>query len=202
MSVSSSSPTGVAEELVYRPLDKVDREEIERLHLECFPVRYSSSFYDDAVVGEHTVRDYTGPIFSLLAVKEGVGEGHKIAGAIISQFQPACNYTQYDLLDDTTKYPMVSYILTLASTSSYRRQGIATKLLSSCLSHANSNRRCGAVYLHVITYNQAAMNFYSRHGFKRVGTLMDYYFIDGKNYNAYLYVKYVNGAVPPRSMFG
>lgn len=31
--------------------------------------------------------------------------------------------------------------------------------------------RCGAVYLHVITYNEAAIQFYSANGFKRLRTL-------------------------------
>ena len=158
-----------------------------------------------AVLGYHTQRGVKNELFSLLAVEdkgssvEGTGEQdggkedgeplpsgprchpqHTIAGAIISQLQRVSSYTPHELLDDTARYPLVAYIMTLASTDAYRRRGIASRLLSSCLAHAHSNRKCGAVYLHVITYNVAAIAFYSKHGFVRVGTLMDYYFIDGR----------------------
>jgi ribosomal protein S18 acetylase RimI-like enzyme len=215
-------------ELIWRQLGVEDRDHIEKLHLECFPVHYTPKFYDQAVLGYHTQRGVEHELFSLLAVRDdgratgledgevkggdgddeevkggdgddgevkGVdgddGEGgeskegdslpqHLIAGAIISQFQRASTYTEYNLLDDTARYPLVAYIMTLASTSAYRRRGIASRLLSSCIDHAVSNRRCGAIYLHVITYNEAAIAFYSKNGFARVGTLLNYYLIDGR----------------------
>jgi hypothetical protein len=42
--MATNSPLG--DELTWRPLGVDDRLEIERLHLECFPVHYTAKFYD------------------------------------------------------------------------------------------------------------------------------------------------------------
>lgn len=56
------------------------------------------------------------------------------------------------------------------------------------------------MYLHVITYNMAAWNFYIKNGFKEMGTLTNFYHIktgralhaDETNYDAYLLLKLQN----------
>ena len=54
------------------------------------------------------------------------------------------------------------YILTLGTSHYHRRRGVAQRLLQEALRYANqaNDYRCRAVYLHVITYNQAAIKFY------------------------------------------
>jgi ribosomal protein S18 acetylase RimI-like enzyme len=89
------------------------------------------------------------------------------------------------------------YILTLAVTSSYRRRGLASQLLAAALAHAASNPSCGAIYLHVIAHNESALRFYERHGFGSVGVLPSYYLFGGKQHDAYLLVRYANGASRP-----
>jgi len=38
--------------------------------------------------------------------EDGVGS-HTIAGAIISQFQPTSTYTDYNILDDPQRHPLI-----------------------------------------------------------------------------------------------
>ena len=209
----ASGRRGDVGSLEWRGIRAEDRREIEALHVECFPVRYSASFYDKAVQNKHLTQPGR-TLYSLLAVEnsssssssqpsqtpqtsinQSIQPSHRIAGAIISQFQDTRSYNDdLKILADGEAYAFLAYILTLATTEDYRRQGLASRLLHSCLSNARRNPRCGAVYLHVITYNEAAIKFYEKHNFVRVRELQDYYSIDNVNYNAYLYVFYVNGA--------
>lgn len=55
-------------------------------------------------------------------------------------------------------------------------QGIATELLALVVAHARA-QAAQAVYLHVITYNEAAMAFYHRNGFSEVSLLRNFYYI-------------------------
>lgn len=60
--------------------------------------------------------------------------------------------------------------------------------------------QCGAIYLHVITYNEAAQRFYEANGFRRLRTLPSYYDIGGQRHDAYLYIRHLNRAMDPRAV--
>ena len=49
------------------------------------------------------------------------------------------------------------------------------------------------VYLHVIPYNKGAIRLYEKLGYYQVSTIPNYYQIDHKNYDCYLYAKYYHG---------
>jgi Acetyltransferase (GNAT) family len=68
-------------------------------------------------------------------------------------------------------------------------------LLQRYISYAQSQPHCGAIYLHVITYNVAAIRLYEKAGFVFIKEVPDYYKISGNLYSCYLYVKYINGAI-------
>ena len=55
-------------------------------------------------------------------------------------------------------------------------QGIATELLGLVVAHARA-QEAQAVYLHVVTYNEAAIAFYRRNHFVDVSLLRNFYFI-------------------------
>jgi ribosomal protein S18 acetylase RimI-like enzyme len=69
------------------------------------------------------------------------------------------------LIENPTHHSRVFYIMTLGTAVEYRHLGIGTTLVERAVSHAQQDERCGAVYLHVITYNQAAISFYEKLGF-------------------------------------
>lgn len=62
----------------------------------------------------------------------------------------------------------VGYILSLGVCSSFRKQGVASLLLDSFLTHVTQaeNQICKAIYLHVLTMNSAAIRFYEKHDFR------------------------------------
>ena len=56
----------------------------------------------------------------------------------------------------------VMYILTLGTAHGHRRRGVAQRLLDEAVAYAETANgyRCAAVFLHVVTYNDAAIRFY------------------------------------------
>jgi ribosomal protein S18 acetylase RimI-like enzyme len=60
------------------------------------------------------------------------------------------------------------YIMTLGSSHSMRRKGLSTRLVSDCIRLVRQVKDCGAIYLHVITHNEAAIQFYEKLGFYRI----------------------------------
>lgn len=146
-------------DVVFRPVAVTDYDEIKRLHEELFPVKYADNFYTDVCNGKglHGVS-----IFSNIAVSTQTGE---MVGFIIGQFVPTHKCEDTDLFSFTinsTQPDCVCYILTLGLIDRYRRSGLGTKLVQSCQSYAEANSRCGALYLHVIHYNENAIRFYKR----------------------------------------
>jgi len=83
--------------------------------------------------------------------------------------------------------------MTLGTISKYRHCGLATKLGNICIQLAANIPSCGVIYLHVITDNNIAIRLYEKLGFQRIHEVNDYYEIKGKNYNAFIYAKFMNG---------
>ena len=77
---------------------------------------------------------------------------------------------------DTCCVHQVGYILTIGVVSRARRRGTAAALLQRMLAELRG-RGCRACYLHVITYNQAAQQFYLSQGFTQQARLGSFYFI-------------------------
>jgi ribosomal protein S18 acetylase RimI-like enzyme len=91
------------------------------------------------------------------------------------------------------------YILTLGVIKPYRNCGIASALVWEVIHYASRISTCRAVYLHVISYNQSAIHFYQKNMFHCLRRLHNFYCIEGRFYDAYLYVYYVNGGRSPCS---
>jgi len=91
------------------------------------------------------------------------------------------------------KHSEIFYIMTLGATAEFRNMGLGTALVKRCLKVAEENLSCGAIYLHVITYNKAAIRLYEKLDFVKITEIKDYYNIDGKNYNCYLYARHIHG---------
>ena len=70
----------------------------------------------------------------------------------------------------------IVYILTLGVTEQYRHLGVASHLIQKVIQYAQG-QLCRAVYLHVIDYNEAALNLYARNNFEVLATLRNYYHI-------------------------
>ena len=71
----------------------------------------------------------------------------------------------------------IIYILTLGVTEQYRHLRVASQLIQKVIQYAQG-RLCRAVYLHVIDYNEAALNLYARNKFEVLATLRNFYHIE------------------------
>ena len=84
-------------------------------------------------------------------------------------------------------------IMTVGVITEFRHRELGSTLVKKVISVVEQDNDCGAIYLHVITHNSAAIRFYEKLGFFRVKEIKDYYKIEGKNYNCYLYARYFHG---------
>merc|ERR550532_469644 len=102
----------------------------------------------------------------------------------------------------------LAYILTLGVADGFRRRGLARELLRRAVAHVNrSLPHVQAVYLHVVTYNSAAIHLYESMKFLRIGQFPSFYFLHGQPYDSFLYALYLHSGRPPwkwrlRSLLG
>ena len=83
--------------------------------------------------------------------------------------------------------------MTLGTSTPYRKLGLGIELIQRCLLKATLGKKCGTIYLHVIVHNSSTMRLYERMGFVNLRRLSNYYCIDGKEFDCYLYAKFANG---------
>lgn len=172
-----------------RSIQPQDRQIIQQLHEDWFPVLYQDEFFDELVHGR--MIGSGDPLFTRLAIDDD----QSIAGCVIGSFINAnllAKNIQELLVNDTQRYPRVFYIMTLGCT--VRRIGLATTMIEECLNEVEHDELCGVVYLHVITDNAAAIRMYEQLGFYRVQEIENYYSIDDTLHNCFLYAKYYHGA--------
>lgn len=81
------------------------------------------------------------------------------------------------LIRSRNVHPRMFYIMTLGNTEKFRKMRLGTKMIHDCLKMIEKVPTCGVVYLHVITYNNAAIKFYEKLGFYRIEE------IKGTDYN-------------------
>jgi ribosomal protein S18 acetylase RimI-like enzyme len=95
------------------------------------------------------------------------------------------------------------YIMTLGTLQEYRHLGLASMLVKQVTDNVvRKDTEVATLYLHVITLNEPAISFYeNKLGFWKVQEIQDYYTIDGKQYNCFLYAKYFHGTFSTRSIF-
>lgn len=205
------SPSNVPEPrmISFRPLKGRDRKRIQELHEEWFPVRYTDEFYTE-LVNNHRLSTSGDALFTSVATLDNepslycqeAGQASlpeaedEIMGCIVGSFLHRSRLnpeTANLLLPNLEQHFTMFYIMTLGTVKEYRNYGIATLLVEQCMQQIEADPSCGVLYLHVIPFNHAAINFYEKLGFYRVCTINNYYNIDDKYYDCYLYAKYFHG---------
>ena len=188
---------------IYTTIRSTDFAELKALHEELLPVHYSDKFYEEACQGFGL---HKAPLFSIIVRKANTEE---MMGFLLAQFIDADKCEDSEILVTRYGQPItnesdysVMYILTLGCKEECRRLGLASDMVRSCLEHARENESCGAVYLHVADFNDAARRFYEKNLFSVYRTMYSFYIINEVAYTAYLYVYYVNGfAGTPETSF-
>lgn len=83
--------------------------------------------------------------------------------------------------------------MTIGVIDECRKLGIGSYLLKATMNavllHDHWKESCKIIYLHVAAYNQIALKFYDRNGFRKCKTLKEWYEIFEKPYDAILLYK-------------
>jgi len=214
------------EDFEFRELIEDDFEQIKALHDEFFPVKYSDTFYRNATKG---VGIRGGKLYNIVVMdgagdngpdvkaaerspgyegnEESNDEGNankqrqaRMVGFLLAQVFPADTVESTSLFLPAVVAPKrVCYILTLGCIPDYRRIGLASLLIYKLCQDMAQDKQCGAVYLHVITTNKAALGFYANNDFLCIKHLPGFYTIENADYDALIYAHYLNGYHPPAS---
>ncbi|XP_049981924.1 N-alpha-acetyltransferase 60 isoform X1 [Alexandromys fortis] len=151
--------------------------------------RYPDSWYRDITSNKK--------FFSLAATYRGA-----IVGMIVAEIKNRTKIHKEDgdiLASSFSVDTQVAYILSLGVVKEFRKHGIGSLLLESLKDHISTTAQdhCKAIYLHVLTTNNTAINFYENRDFKQHHYLPYYYSIRGVLKDGFTYVLYINGGHPP-----
>lgn len=198
-------------DLTYRPLQHQDWDEMKALHTEWFPVYYDDTFFQRSVAGD---------IYSIVASRSSGADGPEdllgivtmsthcehhaldICRVLGADCQVMCrhgNDCQTQNFNDGENPPpdhcaagAVGYILTLGVVDGFRKRGLGKELLQRLVEQVDlylSHVR--ALYLHVVTYNSAAVALYESMKFTRIAHMESFYLIHGQQYDSFMYVYYL-----------
>ncbi|KAL3653804.1 hypothetical protein CASFOL_003485 [Castilleja foliolosa] len=182
--------------IAYRPIRPSDITVLEQIHGDLFPIRYESDFFHNVVNGRGIVSwgavDHSRPN----------AQSDELIGFVTARIVSARDSEIEDVIsfDSSKTDKTLVYILTLGVVDSYRNLGIASSLIHEVMKYASNITTCRAVYLHVISYNIAAIHLYQKMSFQCLRRLYNFYYINGQHYDSYLFVYYVNGGRSPFSL--
>ncbi|NXM72117.1 NAA60 acetyltransferase, partial [Serilophus lunatus] len=166
-----------------------DIDTVKQLCGDWFPIEYPDSWYRDITSNKK--------FFSLAATYRG-----SIVGMIVAEIKSRTKVHKEDGDILASNFPVdtqVAYILSLGVVKEFRKHGIGSLLLESLKDHISTTAQdhCKAIYLHVLTTNNTAINFYENRDFKQHHYLPYYYSIRGVLKDGFTYVLYINGGHPP-----
>mmetsp|Transcript_68445 Transcript_68445/g.110317 ORF Transcript_68445/g.110317 Transcript_68445/m.110317 type:complete len:338 (+) Transcript_68445:62-1075(+) len=111
---------------------------------------------------------------------------------------PVSDAEEGQAVQSTGNTGQLAYILTLGVCDAFRRRGLAKELIRRSIAHVDQNMpEVLAVYLHVVTYNQAAIRLYESTSFTCIEHFPSFYFLHGSHYDSFLYALYLHGGHPP-----
>ncbi|KAF4672666.1 N(alpha)-acetyltransferase 60, NatF catalytic subunit [Perkinsus olseni] len=199
-------------ELNFRPLRSSDYEEVESLHNEWFPVHYDGAFFTAATngdcyslaatvplpAGSVSEREDSDAILGIITVSTGRTAQTENPDTFLEIMRH-----NTDFFSTVTSHEQsLAYMLTLGTADEARGRGLASELVLRALAEVKRQYPdCGAMYLHVIDYNTAAIRMYEKIGFRCVGFHKGFYTIDGEPYDAYTYAYYYPPAILPVSVY-
>ncbi|GBF94521.1 histone acetyltransferase-like [Raphidocelis subcapitata] len=183
-----------------RPLAPEDLGCVKAAHNALFPIDYDDAFFNKAVRGLDRIFSW-----GAFAASPGAPGGGELVGFVTARLVKLHECETHDralmgLSSLVLDHDCVAYILTLGVLDGWRGRGLALRLIGLVGAHAAATR-ARAVFLHVISYNAAAIRLYSRAGFACAGRLPSFYVIQSGRqpdpstpvYDAFLFVRHVGG---------
>ncbi|CAA7403855.1 unnamed protein product [Spirodela intermedia] len=184
--------------ITYRPMRPTDLQALQQIHAGLFPIRYELEFFLNVVNGHGIVS------WAAVDISGCDDRMDRLVGFVTTRLVPAKESEIADSLryDSSRSEKTLVYILTLGVVEAYRNLRIATTLVQEVIKYASSIPTCRGVYLHVIDYNNPAILFYRKMLFKLVRRLPSFYYIQGRHFDSYLFVYYLNGGQSTCSPLG
>lgn len=171
-----------------RELVKDDINDVRRIHNECkiyiyivshyiihytqstgLPIKYGDAFYDKLVSKKER--------FGFVAVSPL----SKVVGVVTVRVREEGGFWSYF----SSNKKMIGYVMTVCVLSTFRRKGIASKLLNMLTSYCRKRFEYLKLELHCLQDNIAAITLYKKHGFQNQLALSEFYFFDGTHHDAY-----------------
>ncbi|RLW01505.1 hypothetical protein DV515_00008034 [Chloebia gouldiae] len=173
-------PPSALTDVSLRLLCHDDIDTVKQLCGDWFPIEYPDSWYRDITSNKK--------FFSLAATYRG-----SIVGMIVAEIKSRTKVHKEDGDILASNFPVdtqVAYILSLGVVKEFRKHGIGSLLLESLKDHISTTAQdhCKAIYLHVLTTNNTAINFYENRDFKQHHYLPYYYSIRGVLKDGFTYV--------------
>lgn len=194
-------------EIIYKPLTKNNIIEVRNLHKEWFPVEYEDEFFE-TIFNNNCCNYFT--IGAFYNIKNNITNENKeiILGLALCEWDNISDYfinhTNKKIIDEIYQninkneeiqaflkcqiYHCV-YIMTIGVMDEYRKMNIGSNILKNIYNMAIKDEICVGIYLDVIYYNKTAIKFYEKNNFKKVNEIKDYYFLNGKKYDANVYCR-------------
>ena len=179
-------------EIYFRPVDPSDITEIEKLHSEWFPINYESDYFSTSIGSNKSNYITIGAYWKFRKVEYVVGimltrlQRDQLSCDLLENISKCKKFCRY--LNCFHEEPCVAYIMTIGVIDEIRRSGLGTRLLYELNYYLRSyySNICRAIILHVVSYNKVAINFYIKNHFLHLGSLTDYYNLEGQKYDALL----------------
>ena len=163
----------------FGPITEKNIEQIRKLNLAVFPVRYNDKFYTDLASSPTPAfnqmgarRERTpGTVRAAPRVLEGLPPPPPRAAYFNDV--PVGNICCRRELPDGPKWKL--YIMTICVLAPYRRLGVGSRLLELILKEAAGQADLAEIFLHMQVNNADAIAFYEKFGFVAGEEVQDYY---------------------------
>ncbi|KAL6047591.1 Ribosomal-protein-alanine N-acetyltransferase [Balamuthia mandrillaris] len=159
----------------FRYYEASDEAGVAALHRVLFPVRYDKQFFLNLL---------TPGYFAILAFSSA----EELVGLVTGRLVDKQDYewTCKDEILLFCKDPKPSgYIMTLGVSPQVRRHGLGSMLIQRMCEEFHRHH-CESIWLHVKCDNNAAVQFYHKHGFQRYRRLQGYYNLNNQLHDAFL----------------
>ena len=187
--------------ITYHPIDISYIEEVILLHKEWFPVDYERKYFQEVLNNKNK------NFYNIAAFYPIENEENLIAIALceIQNINHKFRYhSSFEILDIINKHINFfennrriikmkdfncMYIMTLGVIDEFRQHKIGSKLIDIIIEKSLEIEFTKCVYLDVITYNEPAIKFYEKNGFKNVTTIKCYYNLKNNYYDSFVFCK-------------
>ena len=196
-------------DIVYKPLTKNNISEIKNLHKEWFPIDYDDDYFKKVLYDTNNKYFTVGAFYNITFSNNTNKE--IIIGLALCKHEFLMDNLNYNVnskkLDEIykdincyeelkqylyCKFYQCIYIMTIGVLDEFRNMHIGSNLLNYIYNISLEIESCLAIYLHVIYYNDSAIKFYQKNKFKKVNKLENYYYIDGKYYDSFVFLRIIS----------